>query len=329
MTTLGGRPVHCLSFDVEEHFQVSAFWSEARRQQWGQLESRVSKNTGKILELLEQRNMHATFFILGWVAERCPGLVRMIAEQGHEVASHGYGHELITSQTPETFRKDVRKAKGILEDICGRRVYGYRAPSFSITNETKWAISILIEEGYQYDSSIFPILHDRYGMPDAEPTIHRLDTEGGALWEVPPSTCKIFWMRLPIAGGGYFRLYPYPLLRTLLKRVEKSGHPLVMYLHPWELDPDQPKMDGHWLSRFRHYLNLHKTQDRLCSLLEDFHFRSIKDTLESLVKGFPLHETTCKVHTNAFGGITPSPALTGPCPPIDTCWKPAASGSDH
>lgn len=312
MNGASGKPVHCLSFDVEEHFQVSAFWSATRRQQWDKYESRVENNTRKLVELLARHGTKATFFILGWVAERYPGLVRLLVEQGHEIASHGYGHELITNQTPEIFREDVRKAKGILEDICGGRVCGYRAPSFSITNETKWAIPILIEEGYQYDSSIFPILHDRYGMSGAEPTLHRLDTEGGALWEVPPSTCEILWMRLPIAGGGYFRLIPYPILRNLLGRVENLGHPLVMYLHPWEMDPDQPRMKGPWLSRFRHYLNLDKTEARLRSLLEDFHFRPIKDTLESLVKGVPLHEAVSEFRTGACGGNTQSPTLTGP-----------------
>jgi polysaccharide deacetylase family protein (PEP-CTERM system associated) len=280
MTIAGTGSVHCLSFDVEEHFQVSAFWSEARRQQWDRLESRVYKNTETLLALLAKRNIHATFFVLGWVAERCPEIVRSIAAQGHEVASHGYGHELITGQTPGMFRDDVRKAKRILEDICGKRVYGYRAPSFSITKDTKWAISILIEEGYLYDSSIFPVLHDRYGMSDATPTIHLLRTEAGCIWEVPPSTTSIFGIRLPVAGGGYFRLFPYPILRQLLKRIERAGHPLVMYLHPWELDPHQPKMQGSYLSMFRHYLNLHKTEYRLRSLLEDFCFTSIREALE-------------------------------------------------
>lgn len=205
--------------------------------------------------------------------------MQSIAAQGHEVASHGYGHELITGQTPKTFREDVRKAKGILEDTCGKRVYGYRAPSFSITKDTKWAIPVLIEEGYLYDSSIFPVLHDRYGMLDATPTIHLLHGEAGCIWEVPPSTTSILGIRLPVAGGGYFRVFPYPILRQLLKRIERAGHPLVMYLHPWELDPDQPKMQGSCLSLFRHYINLHKTEDRLRSLLEDFCFTSIREAL--------------------------------------------------
>jgi len=280
MSVAGGKPMHCLSFDVEEHFQVSAFWSEARRQQWDTCESRVENNTRKLVELLTRHDTKATFFVLGWVAERYPNLVKMLVEQGHEIASHGYGHELITEQTPGVFRDDVRRAKGILEDICGKRVYGYRAPSFSITKDTKWAIPILAEEGYLYDSSIFPVLHDRYGMPDATPTIHLLRGEAGSIWEVPPSTANIFGTRLPVAGGGYFRLFPYPILRQLLKRIERAGHPLVIYLHPWELDPDQPKMQGSSLSMFRHYVNLHKTEDRLRSLLGDFCFTSIREALE-------------------------------------------------
>ena len=272
--------MHCLSFDVEEHFQVSAFWSEARRQQWNKYESRVENNTRKLAELLAKHDTKATFFVLGWVAERYPGLVKLLVGQGHEIASHGYGHELITGQTPGMFRDDVRKSKRILEDICGKQVYGYRAPSFSITKDTKWAIPILIEEGYLYDSSIFPVLHDRYGMPDATPTIHLLRGEAGCIWEVPPSTTSILGIRLPVAGGGYFRLFPYPILRQLLKRIERAGHPLVMYLHPWELDPDQPKMQGSCLSMFRHYINLHKTEDRLRSLLADFCFTSIREALE-------------------------------------------------
>ena len=280
MSVASVRPMHCLSFDVEEHFQVSGFWSEDRRQHWDTYESRVENNTRKLVELLAQHDTKATFFVLGWVAERYPGLVKMLVEQGHEIASHGYGHELITDQTPGIFRDDVRRAKGILEGICGERVHGYRAPSFSITKDTKWAISVLAEEGYVYDSSIFPVLHDRYGMPNATPTVHLLRGEAGCIWEVPPSTTNILGTRVPVAGGGYFRIFPYPILRQLLKRIEKTGHPLVMYLHPWELDPDQPKMQGSCLSMFRHYINLHKTEDRLSSLLGDFCFTSIRGALE-------------------------------------------------
>ena len=301
MNVTNGRPVHCLSFDVEEHFQVSAFWSEARRRQWDTYESRVESNTRKLVDLLAQHGTKATFFVLGLVAERYPGLVRLLVGQGHEIASHGYGHELITEQTPRMFRNDVRKAKGILEDICGKRVYGYRAPSFSITKETQWAIPILTEEGYLYDSSIFPVLHDRYGMPNANPSVHLLRGEAGVMWEVPPSTATILGTRLPVAGGGYFRLFPYPILRQLLRRIEKSGHPLVMYLHPWELDPDQPKMQGSSVSKFRHYMNLHKTEARLRVLLEDFCFTSIREALEPVNQACARGDMECSQEPQALG----------------------------
>lgn len=274
------RGAHALSFDVEEHFQVSAFWSEERRSKWDTYESRVERNTEKILDLLSQRGVHATFFVLGWLAKRHRALVRTIVDQGHELASHGYGHELITNQQPDQFRDDVRKSKRLLEDIAGVPVYGYRAPSFTIVDRTRWALPILVEEGYRYDSSIFPIRHDRYGMPGAMPYCHCIETESGPLWEVPPSTLKIGPVRIPIAGGGYFRLFPYPVLRRLLTIAGAKGDPLVMYLHPWELDPEQPKMAGSWLSTFRHYVNLDKTEARLKQLLSDFSFTTIRNTLE-------------------------------------------------
>lgn len=268
---------HCLSFDVEEHFQVSAFESPMRRRHWEQYESRVEANTDRLLGVLEQTGMRATFFVLGWLAERYPSLVRRIASAGHEIASHGYAHELITSQTPTAFREDIRRAKGILESIVLEPVLGYRAPSFSITKDTMWATQILVEEGYVYDSSIFPVFHDRYGVPSANPEVHQILTSSGLLWEVPPSTVKYMGVRLPVAGGGYFRLYPYVILRALLRKLEGEGSPLVMYMHPWEFDPDQPRMEGSLVSRMRHYLNLDKTEIRLRALLQDFSFAPIRE----------------------------------------------------
>lgn len=273
---------HCLSFDVEEHFQVSAFESPMRRRHWDQFESRVQLNTEKLLELLAIKGVQATFFILGWVAERYPSLVHQIASAGHEVASHGYAHELITSQTPVVFREDIRKAKAILESILSKPVLGYRAPSFSITKDTMWATQVLVEEGYIYDSSIFPVVHDRYGVPSANPELHQLSTASGLLWEVPPSTVKCLGVRLPVAGGGYFRLYPYPVLRALLRKLEGEGAPLVMYMHPWEFDPDQPRMEGSMVSRMRHYLNLDKTEGRMRALLEDFSFAPIRQVFPQI-----------------------------------------------
>ena len=271
---------HALSFDVEEHFQVAAFWSEERRRGWDDCESRVEQNVDKILALLSGHGIRATFFVLGWVALKHQGLVKTIAGHGHEIASHGFGHEMIMAQQPSQFREDIRKSKCILEDIAGKPVHGYRAPSFTITPQTQWALPILVEEGYLYDSSIFPVHHDRYGMPGASPWCHRIETASGPLWEVPPSTIQLGPVRLPIAGGGYFRLYPYPVLRGLLSRVAAEGHPLIMYLHPWELDPDQPRMKGSLVSRFRHYLNLKKTEVRLQQLVTDFKFASIREAVE-------------------------------------------------
>jgi polysaccharide deacetylase family protein (PEP-CTERM system associated) len=275
MTMVSGGQVHCLSFDVEEHFQVSAFWSEARRQQWDQYEGRVERNTRKLADLLAEHDTKATFFVLGWVAERHPRLVKALADQGHEIASHGYGHELVTTQTPEQFREDVRKAKSILEDLTGTPIVGYRAPSFSITAETSWALSTLVEEGHQYDSSIYDRFQRSYKVGLREGSFP-IDTDAGRIWEVSPSTMNLCGVRLPVAGGGYFRLLPYAVSKTFLRQLEKQGAQLVMYLHPWEIDPEQPRMDGPWLSRLRHYLNLDKTQERLNRLLTDFKFGPIQ-----------------------------------------------------
>ena len=281
--------IHSISFDIEEHFQVAAFDCPARRRHWEVLQSRVEKNTETILTLLESVNVKSTMFILGWVAERHRDLVKRIANAGHEIACHGYAHELISVQSPVKFREDIRSAKKILEDITGKAVLGYRAPTFSITKETKWALPILVEEGFLYDSSIVPAVHDSYGIPNATPSIHSLDTSSGILWEVPPSTCKVGWMRMPVGGGGYFRFFPYPMFRWFLRKVEKDGTPLVMYFHPWELDPEQPKMKGSLLSSFRHYINIPKTHERMTSLLQDFQFAPICAALPSFPSSLEQH----------------------------------------
>lgn len=270
---------HCLTVDVEEHFHVSAFDSPIRRRHWDHLESRVERNTYRMLELLEARKVAATFFVLGWVAERQGRLVRDIAAAGHEIASHGYGHELVTSLTPGAFREDVKRAKAILEDTVGMQVIGYRAPSFSVSRETSWVLSVLRQEGHLYDSSVFPIMHDRYGWRGANPLWHELETPAGAILEVPPATVSVGGTRIPIAGGGYLRLYPYWLLRRLLHRAVTQGSRLVMYVHPWELDPQQPRMNGPLWSRFRHYVNLHKTELRLEQLLDEFSFVPIREVI--------------------------------------------------
>jgi polysaccharide deacetylase family protein (PEP-CTERM system associated) len=277
-------PLHCLTFDVEEHFQVNAFDSPLRRRRWDVYESRVEPNTEKLLALLERHRYRATFFVLGWIAERHPALVQRIAAAGHEIASHGYAHELVTKLWPDEFREDVRKAKKILEDVAGTPVSGYRAPSFTIVRQTRWALEVLVQEGYAWDSSVVPIVHDVYGMPGANPLAHRIDTPAGPLWELPPSTARWFGARVPVGGGGYFRLYPYPLLRHLLRRIEAQGQPLIFYLHPWELDPEQPRMTGRRLSIFRHYLNLARVEARLERLLDDFRFAAVREVLPGIAR---------------------------------------------
>ncbi|MEO8045858.1 MAG: XrtA system polysaccharide deacetylase [Nitrospirota bacterium] len=281
MSVASVRPMHCLSFDVEEHFQVSAFWSEARRQQWDRYESRVEDNTRKLVELLAQHGTKATFFVLGWVAERHPDLVKLLVGQGHEIASHGYGHELVTTQSPEQFRHDVRKAKDILEHLTGSPVLGYRAPSFSITDQSQWALTILVEEGYSYDSSMYDRFQPSENARENNGLV-QIDTVAGRIWEISPSTLNVCGFQIPVAGGGYFRLFPYATSKTFLQRLEKQGAKLVMYLHPWEIDPEQPRMDGPWISQIRHYLNLQKTQERLSRLLTDFRFGPMKDIVCSV-----------------------------------------------
>ncbi len=273
---------HVLSFDVEEHFQVAAFWSTTRRQEWDQLVSRVEYNTRKISDLLSEHSTKATFFILGWVAERHPDLVKGLAQEGHEIASHGYGHELVHTQTPTQFRHDVRRSKENLEDLVGREVVGYRAPSFSITSQTEWAIPVLIEEGYRYDSSIYNRFGGARGRTIAGVGTYQIKTEAGTIWEVSPSTLNVWGFQLPVAGGGYFRLFPYSASRMFLKSLEEQGSQLVMYLHPWELDPDQPRMEGPMLSQVRHYLNLDKTEQRLKWLLKDFSFGPINEVIRPI-----------------------------------------------
>lgn len=282
--------MHCLTFDIEEHFQVSRFDSPIRRRHWGSFESRVAPNTCKVLELLARHQTKATFFVLAWVAERHPRLIKQIAECGHEIASHGYGHELVTAQTPELFRADVKKAKQILENLTGSPIQGYRAPGFTITRETLWALPILAEEGYTYDSSVVPIRHDHCGLPGADPWHHLRQTASGPIWEVPPSTVNLGAVRLPIAGGSYFRLLPFSVLFLLFKRIERQGRPLVMYFHPWELDPQQPRMEGPFLSRLFHYLNLGKMESRLSTLLSTFRFAPIAKQID-LSPTLPLDRT--------------------------------------
>ncbi|MCE1226581.1 MAG: DUF3473 domain-containing protein [Geobacteraceae bacterium] len=278
--------LNALTIDVEDYFQVNAFASVVRYDQWGSYPLRVAENTYRILDLLEQHHIIATFFVLGWVAERLPELTREIHRRGHEIACHGYGHQLIFQIGPDKFREDIRRSKSMLEDQCGEAVCGYRAPSYSITNKSLWALDILVEEGFVYDSSIFPVVHDTYGIPDAERFPHTLQTKAGQLQEFPLTTLplQIGWkkLRLPIAGGGYLRLLPVETIRKGINAVNATEQqPAVVYFHPWEIDPQQPRIKAGFRSTFRHYLNLHRTEGKLVHLFERLKFGPMRQVLES------------------------------------------------
>ena len=274
---------NALTIDVEDYFQVAALAEAVDRKDWSSMEYRVEANTDRLLALFEEHDTRATFFTLGWVAERSPALIRRIRDAGHEIASHGYSHQLIYTQTPAVFQEETRKSKTILEDITGQPVTGYRAASYSITSKSRWALDILCEEGFTWDSSIFPVHHDRYGMPGTphEPYLLKAPN-GGTLTEFPLSTCPIGQYRLPIAGGGYFRLFPYGVSRWGLGRINRAGQPFIFYLHPWEIDTGQPRLKVKAFSRFRHYNNLDKCMGRLERLLGDFRFGSVSDVLTGM-----------------------------------------------
>ena len=260
---------NALTIDVEDYFQVSAFAPHIGRLEWNSRECRVERNVTRILEMLSKRQVKATFFTLGWIAERYPQLIRQIAAQGHEVASHGYGHERASDQTEDAFFADIQLAKVILEDLCGAEVKGYRAPSFSIGKGNLWAFDCLQKAGYRYSSSVYPIHHDHYGMPDSPRFAHQIRP---GLMEIPVTTLRILNRNLPCSGGGYFRLLPYALSRWMLGRVnQRDAQAGIFYFHPWEIDVEQPRVAG--ISRktkFRHYVNISRMEARLEQLLGDF-----------------------------------------------------------
>jgi len=273
--------LNAFTVDVEDYFQVSAFERMISRASWDDLPSRVVNSTRRLLLMLDRHQVRGTFFVLGWVARKFPGLVREIQAGGHEVGSHGYWHRLIYTQTRSEFRTDLRQSKHVLEDITGQPVTAFRAPSFSITRRSLWALEILVEEGFKTDSSVFPTRHDRYGIPGARPEIHTLHTPAGALLEFPPSVAKWNRLTLPAGGGGYFRLYPYRLTNSLLGHINRrEQRPFMFYVHPWEVDPEQPRLSvGSGWSRFRHYVNLASTEHKLGRLLRDFPCGAMVDVL--------------------------------------------------
>lgn len=261
--------INALTIDVEDYFQVSAFDGHVRRDAWEKMPSRIERNVEQLLQLLDDRRARATFFTLGWIAERHPSLVRRIVGQGHELASHGYGHRRASDLDHTAFSHDIRHAKSLLEDIAGTAVIGYRAPSFSIGKGNLWAFDCIAAAGYRYSSSIYPVQHDHYGMPDAPRFPYRVRD---GLMEIPVTTTRLFGRNLPAGGGGYFRLAPYHVSRWAIARVNRQEQrPAIFYFHPWEIDPEQPRFRGvSAKTRFRHYLNLHRTKARLTRLLTDF-----------------------------------------------------------
>lgn len=273
---LAPRPqiVNALTIDVEDYFQVSALSPHIARSEWERIPCRVERNMDTVLALLAESQSKATFFTLGWIAERYPRLVRNVVAEGHELASHGFHHRRITDQKRVEFSEDIRTAKALLEDIAGVEVKGYRAPSFSVSKANPWAFDCIAEAGYRYSSSVYPIRHDHYGMPDA-PRFSHQSRDG--LLEIPVTTARYLKTNFPAGGGGYFRLMPYALSRSMIRRVNRvERRSAVFYFHPWELDPGQPRVAGTSLrTRFRHYLNLHRTEPRLRSLLRDFTWRRV------------------------------------------------------
>ena len=273
-----------LTVDVEDYFQVAAFADSISKSKWNDYKLRVENNTIRLLNLFDQHKVKATFFVLGWVAKRCPKLVEKIAEQGHEVACHGYSHQLIYKQSQQVFRDETKKAKDILEDIVGKKILGYRAASYSITKKSLWALDILADLDFVYDSSIVPVRHDLYGIPGMPRFPHLLSSPSGKkIIEFPPSTLSLPGMNLPVGGGGYFRLFPYWFSKGALKWVNSHDKsPFIFYLHPWEIDVNQPRMQGKLFSKFRHYNNLNKCYSRLESLLYDFDFTTVNEVLVNL-----------------------------------------------
>ncbi len=275
---------NAMTIDVEDYFHVAALAGAIRPAEWDSQEYRAEASTRRLLNLLGKRDIRATFFVLGWVARRSPELVREIHRAGHEVACHGMSHKLVYTQSPDEFHRETCDSKALLEDLIGEPVLGYRAATYSITSESMWALDIILEAGFSYDSSIFPIRHDLYGIPDSPQVPNSFETPKGArIVEFPISTVPMCGVRLPIAGGGYFRIFPYWLTRAGLRKLnQEMGRPFVFYLHPWEVDPGQPVIKAGWRSRLRHYTNLDRTEERLTQLIGEFEFAPMRDVLRGL-----------------------------------------------
>jgi polysaccharide deacetylase family protein (PEP-CTERM system associated) len=275
--------INAMSVDVEDYFHVAALAGAVERKRWGEMEYRAEASTRLLLDLFDEYRMKSTFFVLGWVARRSPKLIREIHDRGHEVASHGMSHLLVYNQTPQEFESETVESKKLLEDITGARVLGYRASTYSITKRSLWALDILHEAGFVYDSSIFPIRHDLYGIPDAPQVPAQITTpKGASIIEFPMSVAPYFGAKLPVSGGGYFRLLPYWLTRAGLRKLNHQlARPFIFYLHPWEVDPGQPRVRTSWKSRLRHYTNLGHTEQRLRRLISEFKFAPVREVLRN------------------------------------------------
>lgn len=283
---------NAFTVDVEEHFQVAALKDAISVKSWPEQQSRVERNTNRILEILANHNVKGTFFVLGWVAERKPALLKLIVSAGHELACHGQSHQLVYDQDVSVFREETLRAKKTLEDISGVAVTGYRAASYSITSRSIWALDLIAEAGFKYDSSIVPTRHDLYGIAGAPPFPYRIRLSGGReLTEFPPSTIRIGGQQVPIGGGGYFRIFPYWFSRWGLSSIVRThNQPFSFYIHPWEIDAEQPRVETNWRSSFRHYYNLDKCEARLQRLLADFKFSTMRSILDKL--DLPIHDLT-------------------------------------
>lgn len=292
--------INAFTVDVEDYFQVTGFERQIARRDWDSFECRVVPSTRKILDLLEKKNVRGTFFVLGWVAQKFPRLVREIVAAGHELASHSYWHRLVYSLTPDEFRQDLRDSKAAIEDAAGVEVKAFRAPSFSITAKSWWALEVLVEEGFIVDSSLFPISHDRYGIPGCKSEIHHISTPSGTITEFPMTAVGPKRCAFPVGGGGYFRLYPLWLTRSLLQHVNrKAARPIAFYIHPWEVDPEQPRLKaGSFSSRLRHYVNLQPTMAKLSKLLDAFRFGTMQESIDQYLQ-VGIHEECPVLEANS------------------------------
>jgi len=275
--------VNALTIDVEDYFHVEALSGAISRDNWNLMEFRCEKNVQQLLDLFARHQLKATFFVLGWVAEKAPRIVRQIRDAGHEIACHGMSHRLIYTQSEEVFRQETLRSKALLEDITGAPVVGYRAASFSIVRRSMWALDVLLDSGFCYDSSIFPVRHDNYGVPGASAAPGRVVTPSGrTIAEFPMSVVRLLGVNVPVSGGGYFRILPYRFVRSMLRKINEEGRPFTFYLHPWEVDPEQPRFKVGWKSRLRHYTNLESCEERLADLLPRFRFGPMCKVLRGL-----------------------------------------------